>query len=174
MSTAADRPNVRIRPARPEDGETIVELIRGLAEYEKLPAPDDEGAIRIIAELSAEQPRFGCIVAEIEHKPVGYAIYYETYSTFLAAPRLFLEDIFVVPDARSTGAGFALFSRVANEAMKRGCGSLEWAVLDWNKLAHDFYTKIGAGHDHQWLPYSLDGDGIRRVAGMDVPIDEAV
>lgn len=174
MSTPADRPTIRIRPAGPGDGETIVALIRGLADYEKLTPPDDEAAGRLIAELSAERPRFACVIAEIEGKPVGYAIFFETYSTFRAQPRLFLEDIFVVPDARGTGAGFALFSRVANEALKRGCGLLEWAVLDWNELAHNFYTKIGAGHDHQWLPYSLDEAGIRRVASMDVPVDEAV
>jgi GNAT superfamily N-acetyltransferase len=158
---ATDR--VTIRPATPADGDPLIALIRGLADYEKLTPPDDDAAERLIAELGAEARRFDCLLAEVGGEAVGYALFFETYSTFRGRPKLYLEDIFVQPDRRTTGAGFALFSAVARTAIQRDCATMEWAVLDWNRLALDFYERLGATHDRQWLPYHLERDDLERI-----------
>ena len=163
----ADEPRLSIRPATPADGDALVSLIRGLARYEKLDPPDDAAAARFVAELSEHTGRFDCLLAEIDDAPAGYALFFETYSTFKGQPKLYLEDIFVIPNHRSTGAGFALFSAVAREALRRGCVALEWAVLDWNRLALDFYEKLGGNHEREWLPYRLERDDLDRIAAGD-------
>ncbi len=160
----ADGPRLSIRPATPNDGEVLVSLIRGLARYEKLDPPDDAAAARLVAELDEHPGRFDCLLALIDGTPVGYALFFETYSTFRGQPKLYLEDIFVDPDHRGTGAGFALFSAVAREALQRDCVALEWAVLDWNRLALDFYDKLGGNHQRKWLPYRLERDDLDRLA----------
>ena len=162
-----DEPRLSVRPATPNDGEALVSLIRGLAHYEKLDPPDDAAAARLVAELAEHPSRFDCLLAEIDGTPVGYALFFETYSTFRGLPKLYLEDIFVDPDHRNTGAGSALFSAVASEAVQRGCVALEWAVLDWNRLALDFYQKLGGNHDREWLPYRLERADLDRLAAVD-------
>ncbi len=163
----ADEPRLSVRPAIPEDGDALVSLIRGLAHYEKLDPPDDAAAARLVADLAGNSSRFDCLLAEIDDTPAGYALFFETYSTFKGQPKLYLEDIFVEPAYRSTGAGFALFSAVAREAVRRGCAALEWAVLDWNRLALDFYEKLGGNHEREWLPYRLERDALNRIAAGD-------
>ncbi|MCH8814837.1 MAG: GNAT family N-acetyltransferase [Chloroflexi bacterium] len=160
----ADEPRLSIRPATPSDGEALVSLIRGFARYEKLDPPDDAAAARLVAELNEHPSRFDCLLAEIDGAAVGYALFFETYSTFRGQPKLYLEDIFVDPGHRSTGAGFALFSAVAREAVRRDCAALEWAVLDWNRLALDFYEKLGGNRQREWLPYRLERDDLDRIA----------
>ena len=163
----ANEPRLSIRAATPDDGDALVSLIRGLAHYEKLDPPDGAAAARLIAELAEHPGRFDCLLAEIDATAVGYALFFETYSTFRGQPKLYLEDIFVNPAHRSTGAGFALFTAVAREAVRRDCVALEWAVLDWNHLALDFYDKLGGRHQREWLPYRLEGDALDRLATVD-------
>jgi GNAT superfamily N-acetyltransferase len=100
-------------------------------------------------------PRFEAFLASIDGRDVGYAIIYETYSSFLALPTLYLEDIFVLPEARSRKAGLALFLHIAALARTRGCGRMDWTVLDWNTLAQDFYHRLGASRLQEWQLFRL-------------------
>jgi GNAT superfamily N-acetyltransferase len=126
---------VSIRRAGPEDADTLLELIRALAEYEHLEPPDEGARARLVEHGFGPRPMFEAFLAEVEGAAVGYVIVFETYSTFLARPSLFLEDLFVRPEARRRGIGSALLRHLAAEAVARGCGRMEWAVLDWNELA---------------------------------------
>lgn len=140
-------------------------MIRGLADYEKLNGPDEAGAARIIAAIGDGSAHRGWLIAEEGDKAVGYAMWVETYSTFRGRPKLFLEDLYVAPEARGTGAGFALFAAVAEEAQRRDCGAMEWLVLHWNQLGMDFYHKLGGHHEEIWAPYAMERDAIDRLAG---------
>lgn len=152
-----------VRPATAGDGGTLLALINGLAEYEKLPPPDAAGRARFLAELTREPPRMWPFLAEADGAAVGYSVLCETYSTFSARPKLFLEDLFVLPDRRSTGAGLALFRHAAEEAVRRDCSALVWEVLDWNQLALGFYHRFGGGPSEGWLNYRLDRAGMERL-----------
>jgi GNAT superfamily N-acetyltransferase len=157
---------INIRRASPEDAETLLELIEALAHYERLEPPDEEARARLVEHGFGSQPRFETYLAEIDGDAVGYAIVFETYSTFLARPTLYLEDIFVRPEARRRGAGMALLRCLAAEAVARGCGRMEWTVLDWNELAQGVYRKIGAQMLDEWRFCRLTGDALRRLAGQ--------
>jgi len=155
---------ITVRPAGPEDSDSILTLIDSLADYEKLDRPSDEAKARLLRDAFAEQPLFKILLAiTAEGKAVGYAFLLQTYSTFLALPTLYLEDLFVLPEARGTGAGSALFRGVAQEAKARGCGRVEFVVLDWNTLAQDFYKRKGAKHMEDWFFYRLDADKFDQV-----------
>ena len=147
---------VQVRPATIADGETLLTLIDGLAAYEKLTPPDAAGKQRFLEDLARDPPRFGAFIAEVDGHAVGYSVYFEIYSTFLVRAKLYMEDLFVLPDHRSTGAGFALVRALADEAVRRDCAGIEWECLDWNRLAIDFYERIGGHHDTKWLRYSMD------------------
>ncbi len=163
---------IRIRKAVQSDGPAILKLIRALADYEKLLPPDEAAQQRLLADAFADRPRFETILAEADEEKsagsapvaVGYAIILETYSSFLAQPTLYLEDIFVLEAYRKKGVGFALFRRCAEEAHQRGCGRMEWTVLDWNKPSIKFYERLGARHIAEWLPYRLSADQIQALA----------
>lgn len=144
----------------------MIALIRGLADYEKLPGPDDAAAARIIACLGERSADRGWLIAESGDLPVGYAMWVETYSTFRGRPKLFIEDIYVAPEARGTGAGFALFSAIAREALLRDCGAMEWLVLHWNQLGMEFYHKLGGRAEKMWVPYAMEREAIERVASQ--------
>jgi GNAT superfamily N-acetyltransferase len=154
----------RVRPLGPADVPTLLALIEALADYEHLPPPDAAARERLSRDALATPPRFQVFLAEFDGRVVGYAIYFETYSTFLAQPTLYLEDLFVLPDARTHGAGSALFRACAREAVARGCGRMEWQVLAWNRLALDFYERFAAQPLDDWRPYRLTGDTLRRAA----------
>lgn len=156
-----------IRAATPADSDTIISLIIALAEFERLPPPDETACDRLLADAFAPRPRFDIFLAEIEGKAVGYAFVFETYSTFLAQPSLYLEDLFVLPDYRKHGVGYALFMQCVREAKRRGCGRLEWVVLDWNENAIAFYERLGAKHMTEWLPYRLDRAALDRLVRGD-------
>jgi GNAT superfamily N-acetyltransferase len=156
---------VTVRRAGREDAETLLALIRALAEYESLPPPDDAARDRLVAHGFSERPRFETFFAEIAGEPVGYAIVFETYSTFLARPTLFLEDLFIRPDARRQGAGSVLLKHLAAEAVRRGCGRMEWMVLDWNELAQNFYRQAGASQLDEWRLCRLTDAALARLAG---------
>ncbi len=153
-----------IRPARPADGPAVVELIRGLAEFEKLPGPDDAAAARFIDHAFGTPPRFGLLVAEVDGRVRGYALFFETYSTFRAAPSLFLEDLFVHPDVRRNGVGRAFMLALARTAVARGCERFEWTVLDWNEHAQRFYRSLGARILGEWLVCRVEGDDLTGLA----------
>ena len=150
--------DVRVRPVTAADLPQLLDLVDQLADYEHLTRPDAAARDRLAADATAHPPRFHALLGELDGQPVGYAVWFLTYSTFLARPSLYLEDIFVRPDARSRGVGLALFRACAQEAVHRGCGRYEWQVLAWNKLAIGFYERLGAGHQADWLPFRLDGE----------------
>ena len=120
-----------IRKAGPADADVLCDLICSLAENEKLPRPDDVARERLKRDAFGSAPRFEAWLAEAKGKAIGYAITFYTYSTFLALPSLYLEDIFVLPEYRSQHAGAALFKRCARHAIEQGCGRMEWQVLHW-------------------------------------------
>lgn len=141
----------------------LLELIDGLADYEKLPRPDAPARERLAADATADPPRFSTLLAQMDGQIVGYAIYFFTYSTFRARPTLYLEDIFVLPERRGEGAGMALFRACAREAVEQACARMEWQVLAWNTPSIDFYKRLGARHESDWLPFRLDDESLQAV-----------
>jgi GNAT superfamily N-acetyltransferase len=157
--------DVVIRAAAAQDGETFLALVDALADYEKLDRPTPDARGRLLHDAFGPAPnRIRVYMGEVGGEPVGYAITCETYSSFLALPTLYLEDLFVLPDARRHGVGRAFFRALAAEAARRGCGRMEWAVLAWNQLAIDFYDKLGATRMSGWHTYRLTADQLRAIA----------
>jgi GNAT superfamily N-acetyltransferase len=156
----------QIRRAAPADLPSVVTLIRALAEFEKLPGPDDAAAARFTADAAADPPRFELLVAEADGAGavVGYALFFTTYSTFLARPGLYLEDVFVRPERRGRGIGTAFLRALASLAQARGCGRFEWTVLDWNVDAQRFYRALGAEILPQWQVCRVEGPALERLA----------
>ncbi len=161
---------VRIRPLEARDVAVFLDLIDGLADYEALPRPDAEARGRLAADALASPPRFETLLGEVDGVAVGYAVFFMTYSTFLARPSLYLEDIFVLPDARGRGAGLALFHAVAAEAVRRSCGRMEWQVLAWNTPSIEFYQRRGARQQEEWLPFRVDGEALLALGSAAQPI----
>ena len=157
---------ITIRRATTTDSETVLELIRGLADYEKLDRPNESACSRLIQDGFGPNPRFEAWLAEMDDVAVGYAILFETYSSFLAMPTLYLEDIFLRPDVRGKGIGKAFLLRLAREAVSRGCGRMEWVCLDWNKPSIGFYEKHGAKQMPEWVSFRLDEAGLKSLATM--------
>lgn len=153
-----------IRRGTERDVHTILKLIRGLADYERLAHEVEATTARVRAHGFGRRRYFETIICRRGGKPVGFALYFFTYSTFLARPTLYLEDLFVLPDERGTGAGKALLRALARIAVRRGCGRLEWAVLDWNRPAIGFYKRLGAKLRRQWILTRLTGAPLRRLA----------
>ena len=156
--------SITIRRAQPDDAGTLLELIRALAEYERLEPPDVEAGARLVEHAFGLRPKFEAYLAVEKGSSVGYAIVFETYSTFLARPSLYIEDLFVRPEARRRGIGTALLRYLAAEAVARGCGRMEWTVLDWNELAQGTYHRIGADPLDEWRLCRLTGDALLRLA----------
>ena len=153
---------IDVRPVEKADVPAFLSLIKALAEYEHLDPPDQDAQARLTRDLLTRPPRFWALLGTLNGSPVGYAAYFETYSTFLAQPTLYLEDLFVIPEARGRGVGGALFGACAREALRRGCGRMEWQVLRWNDLALGFYEHLGALPLHaDWACYRLTGEPLR-------------
>jgi GNAT superfamily N-acetyltransferase len=156
---------IEIRLAQPADVPLITQLINALAVYEKLEhevkATDD----KIRNALFGKRPYAETLIAEYEGEPAGFALFFHNFSTFLAQPGLYLEDLFVKPDHRSHGIGRALLRRLAQIAVERGCGRMEWAVLDWNVDAIRFYERLGAKPNLEWTVYRLTGESLEALAG---------
>lgn len=157
-----------IRFAGPEDAETLCQLIRDLAEYEHLlhEAHPDAGALSRHLAPDAT-PRCHALLAEEDGKPVGMALYFFNYSTFLTRWGLFLEDLFVAPEYRGKGAGFALLKRLAQIAVQEGCERLDWNVLDWNAMAISFYEKLGAKPQDDWTTMRLSGNALHTLGAAE-------
>jgi GNAT superfamily N-acetyltransferase len=156
---------IQIRAARPEDAAAILGFIRSLAEYEKLAEACVATEAQLAQTLFGERPWAEVLVAEFDGAPAGFALYFHNYSTFLAQPGLYLEDLFVEPGMRGKGIGKALLQRVAQVAVERGCGRMEWSVLDWNQPAIEFYRACGARPQDGWTTFRLAGEAMLEFAG---------
>ena len=156
---------MNVRTAGCSDVRLILAFIRELAAYEKLAREVVATEEALAATLFGPQPRAEVLIAEVDGVATGFALYFHNYSTFLGRPGIFLEDLFVRPEARGRGAGRALLARLAAIAEKRGCGRLEWAVLDWNESAIGFYRTLGATPMNDWTTYRLTGDPLAKLAG---------
>jgi len=154
-----------IRPATPADVPEIVSLIRALAVYEKLPHEVELDDAALAEHLFGPRPYAECLMAEDAGAVVGFALFFHNYSTFGGKPGIYLEDLFVIPEARGRGHGKALFVELAKLATARNCGRLEWAVLDWNEPAIGFYKSLGAVAKDEWTTYRLNGDALTELAG---------
>jgi GNAT superfamily N-acetyltransferase len=155
---------LNIRPATRADAPVIASLVRELAEYEKLldeakATPDD-----FLRELESENPVIHVLIAEWQGEPAGFALYFFNFSTFVGRPGLYLEDLFVRPAQRSHGIGRALLRALARVAKERGCGRMEWAVLDWNEPALRFYQSLDARQMKEWIIHRLTPVEIERLA----------
>jgi GNAT superfamily N-acetyltransferase len=159
--------NVRILPAERKDIPLILSFIRKLAEYEKLldEVVADEDTLR--AALFGPRPAAEVVLAYIESEPVGFAVYFQTFSTFMARSGIYLEDLFIEPAYRSKGVGTALLIYLAQLTAQRGCARLSWAVLDWNQPAIQFYRKLGAIALDEWTVFELSGTALERLARTD-------
>jgi GNAT superfamily N-acetyltransferase len=161
----ASSSTVVVRPLGPSDLPAFLGLVEALAQYEALEPPDQDARARLARDAGADPPRFRTLLAQLEGDVVGYAISFDTYSTFLALPTLYLEDLFVLPQARGRGVGSALFRACALDAYRRGCGRMEWQVLAWNDLAIGFYEHLDAMPLHEsWRCYRLDGAQLTQLA----------
>jgi GNAT superfamily N-acetyltransferase len=158
---------VHVRGLTDADMPKLLELIDGLADYERLPRPDADARQRLARDATREPPRFQTLLAELDGTPIGYAMYFFTYSSFLARPTLYLEDIFVLPEYRGHGAGLALFQACARAALDNDCGRMDWQVLNWNEPSIRFYERLGARHLDAWLPFRMDADVLAQVAAPD-------
>jgi len=157
--------NVEIRYGEPRDVALITHLIRELARYEKLEHEMAATEDKIAKALFGKRPYAETLIAEVKGEPAGFALFFHNFSTFLAQPGIYLEDLFVKPEQRSHGVGRALLERLAQIAVERDCGRLEWAVLDWNEDAIKFYERLGAKPNSEWTVYRLAGEPLRTLAG---------
>jgi GNAT superfamily N-acetyltransferase len=158
--------DIIVRPATPDDAAAIRRLVVALAEFERLPPPDAAALDRLLGDAFGPRARVEIFLAETAGQVVGYAFVFETYSTFLALPTLYLEDLFVLPEFRGQRAGYALFQHCVREAERRGCGRMEWVVLDWNTYAIAFYERLGAQYLHDWRLYRLDRASLEQLSAQ--------
>ncbi len=153
-----------VRMAAPSDTPQILTFIRALAEYERLAGDVVATEDGLRRSLFGAQPFAECVIAEWDGRPAGFALFFHNFSTFLARPGIYLEDLFVIPELRGRGVGRALLRHLARLAVERECGRLEWAVLDWNEPAIRFYGSIGAVAQNQWTVYRVKGDALHDLA----------
>ena len=158
------RPRFVIRAGTRRDVPVILGLIRGLARYERLTHQVEATTAGIARHGFGRRRFFETLICRERGRPVGFALYFFTYSTFLGRPSLWLEDLFVLPEARGRGAGRALLRALARIAVRRGCGRMEWTVLEWNRPAIRFYRRLGAGLRREWILTRLTGPPLRRLA----------
>ncbi|MBS1707871.1 MAG: GNAT family N-acetyltransferase [Armatimonadetes bacterium] len=156
--------SVQVRPAEPGDISTLLNLISGLAEYERL-LHQVSGTPELLHDnLFGDRPKAFAAILEEDGVPAGFALWFFNFSTFLCKPGVYLEDLFVLPDKRGKGYGKALISHVAKFAHDHGCARFEWSVLDWNTPSIDFYKSLGAVPMDEWTVFRLSGDDIGHLA----------
>jgi GNAT superfamily N-acetyltransferase len=161
---------VTIRPVRPEDVPAVVAMVHDLAEYEKAPERCHLTEAQLHAALFDGRPALFGHVASLGagDEPIGFALWFLNFSTWEGQHGIHLEDLYVQPAARGTGAGRALLAALAQECLRRGYPRLEWMVLDWNP-ARDFYHAIGAGLVDEWVPYRISGSALQQLGGLTLP-----
>jgi GNAT superfamily N-acetyltransferase len=155
---------ITLRIAEAADVPQILAFIRALGEYEHLEREVVATEPALHATLFGERRYAEVLIAECEQRAAGFALYFHNYSTFLARPGIYLEDLYVDPAFRKRGVGRALLQQLARLALQRGCGRLEWSALDWNRLAIDFYLQLGAVAMSEWSIYRLSGEPLQRLA----------
>ena len=160
--------SLTLRPARSTDAAAILTFIRELADYERLLNEVTATEAGIRETLFGDEPQAFVLMAEWQGKPAGFALYHGMYSTFLARPGYYLEDLYVRPEFRGRGIGKALLTRLARLAVETGQCRLDWSCLDWNEPSLAFYRQLGAREMNEWLRLRLDGDALQRVAEMDI------
>jgi len=160
-----------LRFAGPDDTPLVLGFIRELADYERLSHEVVATEQGLRATLFGARPAAEVVIASRDDQPVGFALFFHNYSTFLGLPGLYLEDLFVRPEHRGAGVGTALLTFLARLAVERGCGRFEWAVLDWNEPAMRFYRALGATSVDEWTIFRVTGDALRRLADR-APDDE--
>lgn len=164
MNELASREGFRIEGATESDVPLILSFIKELAEYERLSHEVSATVERLRANLFGERPVAEAIIGYERDEAVAFALFFHNFSTFLAQPGLYLEDLFVQPHARGRGYGRAMLSHLARLAVARGCGRMEWAVLDWNEPAIRFYRNLRAQPMDEWTTFRLTGDSLRQLA----------
>ena len=155
---------LHLRPARRQDVPLILTFIRELAEYENLSHQVVADEAQLAENLFGPRPYAEVLIGEVDAEPAGFALFFHNFSTFLGKPGLYLEDLYVRPAVRGAGLGKALLIELARLAMTRGCGRLEWAVLDWNEPAIGFYRSLGARPLDDWTTYRLTGEALSALA----------
>jgi len=157
-------PRLHIRSAQRGDVALILGFIRELAEYEKLSDQVVADPAQMTEHLFGARPFAEVLIGEVDGEAAGFALFFHNYSTFLGKPGIHLEDLYVRPSARGTGLGTALLSTLATLAVERGCGRLEWSVLDWNEPAIGFYQRLGAAPLDGWIMYRLTGPALHELS----------
>ncbi|MBU2491510.1 MAG: GNAT family N-acetyltransferase [Bacteroidetes bacterium] len=153
-----------IKKAVKEDASTILFFIKQLAEYENMSVDVTATAEKLEDTLFGKNSNAECVIGYYENKPVGFALFFQNYSTFLAKPGIYLEDLFVLPEMRGKGFGKLLLKHLAQLAVQRNCGRLEWSVLDWNTPAIDFYKSLEAKPMEEWTVFRLTGTSLTNLA----------
>jgi len=165
MPSQPSIPRIRIDAVTPDDIPLIMELIRELAEYEREPESAQATAEQIHAALFGQHATAEAVVARLDGEAVGWAVWFQTFSTWTGKPGLWLEDLFVRPAYRRAGIGKALLVYLAQVCVERDYGRFEWSVLDWNEPALEFYRSLGAVGMSEWTTHRVTGDALRRLAG---------
>jgi GNAT superfamily N-acetyltransferase len=155
---------IDIRAAHPQDVPLILAFIRELAEYERLAHEVTATEEQLRGTLFGERTFAECLIASLDREPVGFALFFHNYSTFVGRPGIYLEDLYVRPPARGHGVGRELLAHLARLTLERGCGRLEWAVLDWNEPAIAFYRKLGAVPMDAWTVQRVAGTALEALA----------
>jgi GNAT superfamily N-acetyltransferase len=174
MKVATSIPEFTIRPALKQDVPLILSFIRELAEYEKLSHQVIASEAALERTLFGDRPAGEVIIGEFGDAPVAFALFFHTYSTFLAKSGLYLEDLFVKPDMRGKGLGTIMLSYLAHLARERDCGRFEWSVLDWNEPAIKVYRSIGAVPMDEWTVQRVEGEALVRLADTFAKVAESV
>lgn len=159
--------NLIVRFAEPNDYSVLFKLIQGLAEYAKLSHAVTGNALELKEHLFGSHKYIEAILAESAGQAVGFALFFHNYSTFLTKPGIYLEDLFVLPEYRRQGIGKALLTKLAQIAVERDCGRLEWSVLDWNESAQEFYRSMGASILDDWRICRVTGDALTQLGAVE-------
>ena len=157
-------PEFTLRKAGPEDTSLVLSFIRPIAEYEKM-ADEVQADEKTLYQSLFVKKIAHALIAEEDGKPIGFALYFYNFSTFVGRPGLYLEDIYIQPEYRKKGYGTIIFQRLANIALEEGCGRMEWTCLDWNEPSRRFYRKMGATTMDEWTVHRFTEDTIRKIAG---------
>ena len=162
-----------IRRATAEDAGQILNFVRALAAFERVPDAVEATEEGLIRDGFGPKSFFQCLIADYDGQPAGFALYFFNYSTWVGRPGIYVEDLFVLPEFRRKGIGRTLLKQVATIAVENGCQRLQWEVLDWNTPAIDFYRAMGAEFLDEWRNVRVSGDALKRLAGVKERVEEA-